>query len=163
MKKNYTITTLADTERLAAELAKELQGGLPRRSPANCGAKAGETIGLIGNLGAGKTTFVQFLAKFLGVKETVNSPTFNIIKTYKIINLKSKIKNFIHIDAYRLNSPEELQALGVAEYFSDPQTVTVIEWADKVQSVLPQNATVLTITIANNGLRTVSITGLDIK
>ena len=134
MKGEFIITTLKDTRRLAKNLASELRGG--------------EIIGLVGNLGAGKTTFVQFLARALGVQAMVNSPTFNIIKVYKIKN--SKIKNFVHIDAYRLNSPQELEALGVDEYFNDSSAVTIIEWADRVRDILPKNARVIQFEIEND-------------
>ncbi|OGF26596.1 tRNA (adenosine(37)-N6)-threonylcarbamoyltransferase complex ATPase subunit type 1 TsaE [Candidatus Falkowbacteria bacterium RIFOXYC2_FULL_47_12] len=144
MKSEYKMTTLQDTQRLAEQLAKKLQGG--------------DVIGLIGNLGAGKTTFVQFLAHTLGIKQTVNSPTFNIIKVYAIKNHKSKIKNLIHIDAYRLHSAAELQALGVEEYFVDPHVVTVIEWADRVKKILPKDAMMIKIKLKKNGERIFSAT-----
>jgi len=136
----YYIKTLSGTKKLAIKLAGQFRGG--------------EVIGLIGKLGAGKTTFTQFLAAALGVKQKVNSPTFNIVKVYKIINHKSKIKNLIHIDAYRLRSPKELIALGVEEYFNDKNTVTIIEWADKVKSILPRKTRWLTFTLKDNGWRT---------
>ena len=99
--------------------------------------KGGEVIGLIGGLGAGKTVFAQGLAAGLGVKETVNSPTFVLMKVYKMKNEKLKIKNLVHIDAYRITKPEEIEAIGAREYFERPDTVTVIEWADKVKFILP--------------------------
>jgi len=135
----YIIKNIKDTE----NLAKKLAGGL----------KGGETIGFVGNLGAGKTTFIQYLTKALGVKQIVNSPTFNIIKIYPIKNPKSKIKNLAHIDAYRLNSAEELQALGMEEFVDNPQTITVIEWADKVKSILPKDAMIVKITLNKDGGR----------
>jgi len=145
-RQTHALTTITDTKKLAKVIAGRLHGG--------------ETIGLVGNLGAGKTTFVQFLAQALGVKENVNSPTFNIIKSYKIINQKSpvahratgqaKIKNLVHIDAYRLNSPEELQALGVEEYFDDPCAITVIEWADRIKKILPARTITITLKLQRN-------------
>ena len=156
MKGAFIITTLEDTQRLAENLASELRGGLPRRNKAQAGlpteasAQEGVVIGLVGNLGAGKTTFVQFLARALGVKENVNSPTFNIIKIYKVKGQRLKVKCFVHIDAYRLNSPEELTALGVEEYFNDPHTVTVIEWADRARDILPKDTRVIQFEIENS-------------
>jgi tRNA threonylcarbamoyladenosine biosynthesis protein TsaE len=165
----YTIKTLSDTKKLAAKLAGELKGS--------------KVIGLTGNLGAGKTTFTQFLAAALGVKQTVNSPTFNIIKVYSVVSLRGvpscsgrrgnlavhgiasptarndkKIKNFIHIDAYRLASPAELMALGVEEYFNDKQTVTIIEWADKVKSILPAGALIINIKLNRKNFREFKLT-----
>jgi len=139
----YYIKTLSGTKKLAIKLAGQFRGG--------------EVIGLIGKLGAGKTTFTQFLAAALGVKQKVNSPTFNIVKVYKIINHKSKIKNLIHIDAYRLRSPKELIALGVEEYLNDKNTVTVIEWADKVKAIMPTGAFYVYFTLKPNGSRVLNV------
>lgn len=102
--------------------------------------KGGEVIGLIGNLGAGKTIFTKGLAASLGVKQTVNSPTFVIMKIYPIPNDQSLMTNLIHIDAYRLNNEKELEAIGAREYFGRKDCITIIEWADKVKKVLPKKA-----------------------
>lgn len=118
-----------DTKKLAEKIAKHLRGG--------------EVIGLIGELGTGKTTFIQYLAKTLGVKTTVNSPTFNIMKLYKTHH--PFIKYLCHIDAYRLTSVNELLALGPQEYFNKKDTVTVIEWANKVKKILPPKAILIKI------------------
>jgi tRNA threonylcarbamoyladenosine biosynthesis protein TsaE len=104
------------------------------------GAKClgGEVFLFDGPLGAGKTALIQGLAVGLGVTNRVNSPTFNILKLYKTKN-GGKIKNFCHIDAYRLNSGKDLSSLGVEEFLSSQETVTAIEWASKVKSVWPKN------------------------
>jgi len=142
--RKFTIKSLKDTEKLAEKVAGQLRGG--------------EVIGFIGNLGAGKTTFIQYLAKALGVKNTVNSPTFNIMKTYPLKSLPlakggAGGGQFVHIDAYRLNSAEELKALGAEEYLDNYKTVAVIEWADKVKSILPQDALIINIKLNKNGTR----------
>ena len=100
--------------------------------------KGGEIIGLVGELGAGKTVFVKGLASGLGIKKTVNSPTFVLMKIYKIKNAKLKVKNLCHIDAYRVKTAKEIALLGAREYFNRPDTVTVIEWADKIKKILPK-------------------------
>lgn len=105
--------------------------------------KGGEIIGLVGDLGAGKTVFTKGLAAGLGVKKTITSPTFVLMKVYEIKNQKSKtypmprygIKNLIHIDAYRVKSAQDLIAIGADEFFNRPDTVTVIEWVDKIKSI----------------------------
>jgi len=104
--------------------------------------KGGEVIALIGNLGAGKTVFTQGLAKGLGIKAKVNSPTFVIMKVYPIPNSQFPIPNsrLVHIDAYRLSSGKDLEAIGILDYFGEPNTITVIEWADRVKEILPKNA-----------------------
>ena len=93
-------------------------------------------IGLVGDLGSGKTTFVQGLARGLGIKRSVTSPTFLIIRSYK---LKAKsYKLLFHIDAYRLKSSKELSALGFKKIISDSKNIVVIEWADKIKKILPK-------------------------
>lgn len=98
----------------------------------------GVVLALYGNLGAGKTKFLQGLAKGLGVKEVVNSPTFNILKLYSVKGHKT-IKRFCHIDAYRLNSEKDLIVLGVEEFLFDPETIVAIEWAEKINNIWPKN------------------------
>lgn len=103
--------------------------------------KGGEVLALQGNLGAGKTCFLQGLAKGMGVKDKVNSPTFNILKVYKIlVNIKKKISPqiFCHVDAYRLRDERDLISLGIEEFFHDIKMVTAIEWAEKVKKILPK-------------------------
>lgn len=101
--------------------------------------ESGVVLALYGNLGAGKTKFLQGLAKGLGVKEIVNSPTFNILKLYSVRDHKT-IKRFCHIDAYRLANEKDLIALGIEEFLSDPETVVAIEWAEKIENIWPEDA-----------------------
>jgi len=93
----------------------------------------GEILLLSGNLGAGKTTFVQGLAEGMGLKVRIISPTFVLMKQYK---------NLYHIDLYRLekNVGRELLNLGVEEIWNDENNVVVIEWAEKVKGVYPTRA-----------------------
>lgn len=133
MKKIIT-TSEKETFDLAKKLAKDFKGG--------------EIIGLTGNLGAGKTVFTKGIAKRLGIKENINSPTFVIMKIYNT-NFKN-IKLLIHIDAYRLKSSEELKAIGIDEYFNRSDVVMVIEWAEKIKKILPQNTKFINIKIDNN-------------
>jgi len=134
--KQYLSRNLLDTKKLAIEVANKLKGG--------------EVIGLIGELGAGKTTLVQFLAKALRVKEKVLSPTFVLMKIYKISNNKKQITNFIHVDAYRLNNGDELKSIGLEEYLGRKDSVVVIEWADKVKEILPKGAMIITFKESDN-------------
>ncbi len=94
-------------------------------------------ICLYGNLGSGKTTFTQSLAKELGVKEFVTSPTFVIEKIYETQN--KDFKRLIHIDAYRLNGGKELQILGFEELINNTNNLIVIEWPENVIDILPEN------------------------
>ncbi|MBX4192589.1 tRNA (adenosine(37)-N6)-threonylcarbamoyltransferase complex ATPase subunit type 1 TsaE [Candidatus Parcubacteria bacterium] len=107
--------------------------------------EAATTLWLIGNLGAGKTTFVQTLAKDMGITETVQSPTYVLMKKYPVPNpderlphgAPRKFKCLVHIDAYRLEGPLEFQALRPDELFADPGNLVVIEWPERVEGALP--------------------------
>ena len=93
-------------------------------------------VGLYGDLGAGNTAFTQALAKHLGIKDKVVSPTFVIMKNYKIS--KHPYEKLIHIDAYRLEKDEELAKLGWADIISDPKNLVLIEWPEKVGDIMPE-------------------------
>ena len=93
-------------------------------------------IALEGDLGSGKTTFIQGLAQGLKVRENILSPTFVIQKDFSL-ELKN-FKNFYHIDAYRLKNPEELLELGFKDLVGNPENIVVIEWANKVKKILPK-------------------------
>lgn len=93
--------------------------------------KNGATIFLLkGDLGSGKTTFVQALARELGVKSHVTSPTFVLMKKYKINY--NNFKQLIHIDAYRLSSGQDLLGLGWGDIVSEPENLIVVEWPERV-------------------------------
>ncbi|MBI5071962.1 tRNA (adenosine(37)-N6)-threonylcarbamoyltransferase complex ATPase subunit type 1 TsaE [Candidatus Falkowbacteria bacterium] len=101
--------------------------------------RGGEVVALIGELGAGKTVFTKGLAHGLGIKERVQSPTFLLMKIYNIhpsTGSGHKIKNLVHVDAYRLSGAAELANIGILDWLGRPDTVTVIEWADKVVELL---------------------------
>jgi tRNA threonylcarbamoyladenosine biosynthesis protein TsaE len=93
-------------------------------------------VGLFGDLGSGKTTFTQALGKCLGVQEVMTSPTFVIEKIYPLDG-KYDFKKLIHIDAYRLDSGQELQSLNFVEISSDPNNLILIEWPERVVDILP--------------------------
>lgn len=119
----------------------------------------GEVFILNGDLGAGKTKLIQGLAEGLGIKARVNSPTFNIMKIYKIKGAAADkgVDIFCHIDAYRLRSAHDLITLGVEEYLNDPRTVTAIEWGEKVKEIWPKNATIITIKSLSENEREMTI------
>lgn len=100
--------------------------------------KGGEIIGLIGDLGTGKTVFTKGLAKGLGVKDNITSPTFVIMKVYEVNSKLLKVNCLVHIDAYRLTSGKDLEAIGALEYFNKKDTVVVIEWPEKIKKILPR-------------------------
>ena len=114
--------------------------------------KAALVVGLSGNLGAGKTAFTKAAAEHLGVRETVNSPTFVLIKRYPI--RKSKIhKHLYHIDAYRLKNERELIALGWKDIVKDPENLVLIEWPENVKHAMPRHAKYVYIAHKEKGHR----------
>ena len=110
---------------------------------------AATVLALEGDLGAGKTTFVQALARELSVREVVQSPTYVLMKVYPLelsdasANTNTKFTKLVHIDAYRLESPEEFDALRPQEFLDDPQTLMVVEWPEKLGDRLPKPDMVL--------------------
>ncbi len=100
-------------------------------------------VALEGDLGGGKTTFVQGLARGLKVKDSVVSPSFVLIKKYQLKEKKGKIENLYHIDCYRLDKSWQLQDLGLEEIISDSKNLVVIEWAERVEEILPKDKTVI--------------------
>ena len=123
---NKTIITKSEIETMA--LAGKYAGKF----------KGGEVIGLVGELGAGKTVFTKGIARKLGVGQMVTSPTFVLMKIYKTAIPGSRIKNLCHIDAYRARGAEDIAGIGAEEYFNREDTVTVIEWADRIKKILPK-------------------------
>lgn len=126
MKKKYTTNSAEETQKIAEELAKSLKGG--------------EIFILTGDLGAGKTTFIQGLAKGMGVENPITSPTFVLMKQYKGL----EGKRLIHVDCYRAESDKISDSfkeeLGLDEIFEDKKNIVVIEWGERILSLLPENA-----------------------
>ena len=122
----YISKSISDT----AGFANELLGGLSKKPQAT-------VLALYGDLGSGKTTFVQELGKLLGIKGSMQSPTFVIMKRYTLQDTRYKF--FIHIDAYRLEKPEELTRLGWEEVVNNPENLIAVEWAERVEAILPKD------------------------
>ncbi|MBI2578066.1 MAG: tRNA (adenosine(37)-N6)-threonylcarbamoyltransferase complex ATPase subunit type 1 TsaE [Candidatus Wildermuthbacteria bacterium] len=116
-------------------------------------------VGLRGNLGSGKTTFVQGVAKVLGVQEKVLSPTFVIWKSYSV-GTGSEARMFSHIDCYRTAAKEDLLALGWRETIKNPRHIIVIEWAEKIPQLLPEDAIVLSFSSTGEKSREIKIISL---
>lgn len=99
---------------------------------------------LVGDLGAGKTTFVQTIAKDFGVEGTLQSPTYTLMKSYDIPQDRlhsgqlRRFKKLIHIDAYRLERPEEFAALKPEQFLGEEGSVVFIEWPEKVAGAAPE-------------------------
>ena len=112
--------SLVDTAKAASNIFKNLKPASGRAT----------VVLLEGDLGSGKTTFTQSLAKESGVKNYITSPTFVLMKGYKVNH--PLFKKLIHIDAYRLNSGSDFLNLGWAELVADPGNLIVLEWPEKV-------------------------------
>lgn len=118
-----------------------------------------EVVALYGDLGAGKTTLVQMLAKSLGVTEEVTSPTFVIMKSYDTVG-PYNIDQLVHIDAYRIEEASEMEVLGFRELLETPGVLVCIEWAEHIKSLLPKNVIEVSISISDNdGGRDVEVRG----
>jgi tRNA threonylcarbamoyladenosine biosynthesis protein TsaE len=120
----------------------------------NSNNESATVLALSGDLGTGKTTFVQHLARHLGITEPVTSPTFVIMKRYPIPQ-GQRFTTLVHIDAYRVEAPEELTILGLVGEISNPRNLICIEWAEKIPALLPSSATKLAFALGNN-IRTLS-------
>ena len=112
-----------ETKKIAGEIASSLQPG--------------DVIALYGELGSGKTTFVQGMTKELGIKDRIISPTFLIIREHKLKTTNPKLKTLFHVDLYRIDR-RDFRNLGLQEIFSDKQSLVVIEWAEKIEDLLPE-------------------------
>ncbi|MFZ5365906.1 MAG: tRNA (adenosine(37)-N6)-threonylcarbamoyltransferase complex ATPase subunit type 1 TsaE [Patescibacteria group bacterium] len=95
-------------------------------------------ICLYGELGSGKTTFVQGVLKGLGIKKRVISPTFVMIREYRVQRKKGEGRRFYHVDLYRVESQRDAKGLGLEEILSNPANIVVIEWAEKIKKILPK-------------------------
>ena len=134
---NYKITSNSDLDTI--ELAQNIES---EKFP-------NMVICLEGDLGSGKTLFAKAFAKSMGIEENITSPTFNIIKEYE-----GELKLF-HMDVYRLSEVKE--DLGIPEYFKK-EGVTIIEWSDLIQDILPKNRLDIKIKIVGENTRIFSIT-----
>ena len=113
-------------------------------------------VTLTGDLGAGKTTFTQQLAKSLQVTEQVVSPTFGIMKSYEI-NGHSHFDTLVHIDAYRIEDISEVGPLRFKELFQVPRTLICIEWPGQIADILPVKKVEVTIEIQDQDNRLVKV------
>jgi tRNA threonylcarbamoyladenosine biosynthesis protein TsaE len=112
----------ASTVRLGEHFAKSL--------------KAGDIIGLEGELGSGKTSFVKGVCRYFKVKDVVNSPTFVIVNEYKGEDVYGNRLNIFHFDLYRIFSLEELNTIGFKEYFLSRDFIALIEWSKLAEEYL---------------------------
>ncbi|MDW7668872.1 MAG: tRNA (adenosine(37)-N6)-threonylcarbamoyltransferase complex ATPase subunit type 1 TsaE [Bacillota bacterium] len=136
--KEITLKNLSDTERFG-KILSDIIG-------------PGSLICLNGDLGAGKTTLTQIIGKNLNVKEYVNSPSYSLMNTY------NGTYQIHHYDLYKLGGVDDALDIGVEDYIYSDDYVVIIEWANKIQEILPKKRIEITIRIANNK-RILKITG----
>lgn len=131
--KNYLTNNSSETLNLGEDFAKNLEGG--------------DLVLLYGDLGAGKTTFVQGLARGLGIKDRILSPTFVLIRQYEIPHptpllkgeggnrknsRQARTRNLYHVDLYRIEKQNDIESLGLDEIINEKESVTAVEWADRL-------------------------------
>ncbi|HOD01694.1 MAG TPA: tRNA (adenosine(37)-N6)-threonylcarbamoyltransferase complex ATPase subunit type 1 TsaE [bacterium] len=132
---------ISDSADKTKELAYEVAGKV----------KNGFVIALYGDLGSGKTTFVRYFVEGLGLKNRVQSPTFVMARKYGNVN---------HIDLYRLSSKEEALDIGLGEMISDENSITVIEWPETIEDLLPSNTVKIYFEYIDENTRKITIENL---
>lgn len=142
----YTSRSPEDTQELAEAFIASLSTG-----------EQAVVVALEGDLGAGKTAFSQYIGEALGVHDPIQSPTFLIEKIYEL--RKKPWEHLIHIDAYRLESEQELLDLGWREIVKKPENLILVEWAEKVRSILPEDAIHIGISHVDETTRSFEIDG----
>lgn len=154
----FITNSFEETQRLGEKFAKDIL----KRHPSGV-----VLIALHGELGSGKTTFVQGLAKGLGITRIIISPTFIIIRSYKIKYKKLNIKNtykklemFYHIDLYRIKNEKDIEGLGIDEIINNPENIVAIEWAEKMGRFLPSKTIHIRFACLSENKRRITI---DIK
>ena len=137
----FSSQSYLDTEKLAENIAAVV--------------KKGSVISLRGTLGAGKTVFAKGFARALGIEEAIVSPTFTLIQEYE------GNRKLYHMDLYRLSGEDEFEAMGAEDYlYSDG--VTLIEWSEKIESLLPDDTIYINISINEDLSRTIEIEGIEL-
>ncbi len=138
----YTIPipTLADLPQAAARFAELVEGQA--------------IFAFWGDMGFGKTTFIKALAAHWGVVDEVTSPTFSLINEYHT----ESGQRVYHMDFYRVESLEEAFDLGLEDYFSEPKARVLMEWPSIVEPLLPPDRLDVSLTVEDNGQRTISFT-----
>lgn len=136
-----TLTTLEELQTEAGNFVRTL---VPKEDRATL-------VTLTGELGAGKTSFTQGLARELGVEEVVTSPTFVLMKMYDTKD--SVFEKLIHIDAYRLEGEKSLNPLGLDSYLENLKNLILVEWPEKVEGQLPKSDVEITLEVLPDNTR----------
>lgn len=153
MDGNRTIIskTSEETSRLGGQIAECLINNWNNNS--DC-PPVSRIYCLYGDLGSGKTTFTQGFSKTLGITGRLLSPTFLILREHKT---KYSERNMYHMDLYRIHSPQDLTGIGFEEILEDPHSCVIIEWAEKLSTLLPDKRTDIYFTTLDNGTHEIRI------
>lgn len=144
MKK--TLGNLEDTKEFARDIAETI---------ARFHVEDARVVALKGDLGAGKTTFTKMLGEVIGVKESIQSPTFVLMKFYDISF--GHFKKMVHIDAYRIESDEEILRLGFGKILRGKENLVLVEWPEKIENLIPKNALEIVFTHIDEDTREVHV------
>ncbi|OGC50435.1 tRNA (adenosine(37)-N6)-threonylcarbamoyltransferase complex ATPase subunit type 1 TsaE [candidate division WWE3 bacterium RIFCSPHIGHO2_01_FULL_40_23] len=136
----------SETEKLAFRIASSLKGG--------------EVLTLYGDLGSGKTTFVKGLVKAFGIKASVISPTFVLMRHYKNVSKKERISVINHVDLYRITEASEILNLGVLDVIGSRDSVMVIEWPKLIESYLPRGFIKVEFEVMGKNKRRINVSDL---
>lgn len=147
LKEKFLTVNPRQTKKIGEDLAKKILKGFPK--------KEAIIIALRGDLGGGKTTFLKGFAKGLGIDQKILSPTFVILKRFKIKD--SRFENFYHIDCYRIEKKKEILGLGFKKIISDPKNIVAVEWAEKIQKIIPKNAIWINFKFVDEKIREITI------
>lgn len=137
-----------ETKKIAADLAQKI-----------IKTKKGAVIAMEGELGAGKTTFIQGFIASLGIDEKVKSPTFVIMKKYSIHGGTYRGTNLYHLDCYRIADHKDLRIPEFEEILNEEGSIVFIEWAERIREILPKNHLTVHIDHIDNNQRKIKITG----
>jgi tRNA threonylcarbamoyladenosine biosynthesis protein TsaE len=129
-KKTYLSKNPRDTGKIAKTLAWETLAAKKREHAT--------IFALVGDLGSGKTTFTKSFIRALGIKKKILSPTFLIVKRFSL-SRECRFRDIFHIDAYRISSQKNIKNIGIKEKFLEPENIILIEWADRVKNILPND------------------------
>jgi len=127
--KKYITTSYKQMQKLGERTAEQILNTI--------GGKTAIVLGLQGNLGGGKTTFLQGFARGLGIKDKILSPTFVILKRFQVPGFR--FNDFYHIDCYRLKDEKDILELGFKDIIKDARNIVAIEWPEKIKKALPKD------------------------
>lgn len=151
--KKYITNSPKQTQKFGEKTAKDVLA--LRRSAPQDENNSAVIFGLSGNLGGGKTTFLQGFARGLNIKEKILSPTFVIQKRFSLKN--RYFKNFYHIDCYRLKNQKDVLELGLKDIIKDPENIVAIEWPEKIKKALPKAAIFIDFKFIDKNKREIKI------